>query len=94
MLKESTSLLRNWRVKIALLMAIIMPTITATGAYYDLKNRVDQVDSRGSERVTKLELQLNQQFVDKATLQDVQAELRSTHDDVIQIKTFLSRKLK
>lgn len=94
MLKTSTSLLRNWKFKIAILTAIVTPTITATGAYYDLKSRVEQNDTNNSARLVKLELQSNNQYADKATLNAVQAELRDTHDDVIAIKTFLTRKLK
>lgn len=84
--KSENELLRNWRVKVALLVALISPTVAATGAYYDLKGDVNN-------RISAVELRSEQTFADKQAIKDIQTELRQTHDDVIEIKTLLSHKL-
>lgn len=94
MLKSQNELLKNWHLKLLLLSGLILPTITATGAYYDLKGKLTQASEKNDARISEIELQARLQFVDKTTLKDMQDEQRAMHDDILQIKTLLTKRLK
>ena len=94
MLKSQNEVLKNWHLKILVLSGLIVPTITATGAYYSIQNKLSENASKNENRITQLELQSNQQFADKNTLKEMQDEQRQMHDDILEIKTILNKKFR
>ncbi len=74
----------NWRTKLALLAAIIVPTISATGAYYKLDSKID-------ERTSVLELTSTKNFAEKQDLKEIQNDIKDMHSDIVEIKTILKR---
>lgn len=94
MLKAQNDLLKNWHLKFAIVSVLIFPTVTAVGAYYDLRNKITQNSGSTELRMSQLELQSNQQFADKTTLKEMQDEQRQMHDDILQIKTILTKRFR
>lgn len=80
--KQESSLLKNWQIKIALLASIVMPTITATGAYYNLSSEM-------TGKVSSLELKITQSFADKASLQRIDERTQKIQNDITEITTIL-----
>lgn len=68
---------------------IITPCVTATGAYYGLKMKMEEKDRVVSERVTKVEIDAAEKFVKKDDFKDLNTEVKSMHDDVTEIKAIL-----
>lgn len=87
------SILKSWQVKLAILSSIIIPTATATGAFFGLK--VSRVEDKAEliQRVDKLELQSAKTFADKASLEVLDTRTRKMENDITEIKTILKTKL-
>lgn len=88
------SLLKTWHLKLALLGMIITPAITATGAYYGLQNKIQSDKAEITERVSKLELDSEKNFADKASLRSVDTRMQHMEVDLAEIKTLLKNRLR
>ena len=84
--------LKSWKVKLGLLTAIIIPTITATGAFYDLKASILEKEQAVNARISAVELQTEKNFADKTALQDMRNDIKEIRGEVSEIKTILIRK--
>ena len=89
-----TNILKNWHVKMLVLIAIVTPTITATGAYYGVREKAATDKAEVSERVNKLELSIERTFADKASMQLLDERTRRMESDITEIKTILKTKLR
>jgi hypothetical protein len=96
MLKKSneSTFLRNWHLKLLILGGIVMPTVTATGAYYDLKAKLVATQTQNQESITKLELKSVESFAGKEDIKAIRDEVSAMHDDVTSLKVYVTRKLK
>lgn len=91
MTKEN-DFLKNWHLKLAIIGALVMPAITATGAFYDLKAKMQEKDAAVSAKISALELSSTKEFADKNTLKEVQEDVKRMRDDVTEIKTLLIKR--
>lgn len=92
--QKESSLLKNWQIKIALLTSIVMPTITATGAYYNLSDKMTASKTEYSEKVSSLELKITQSFADKASLQRIDERTQKIQNDITELATIVKRRLR
>lgn len=79
-------------MKLGVLFGIVMPTLTASGAYWGVKLQIEEKNRQVSDRVSKIELDNEKNFADKDSLQGLTREVQSIHDDVIQIKALLQKR--
>lgn len=93
MTKEN-DLLKNWKLKLGLLAAIVIPTITATGAFYDVKAKIQEKDAAVAAKIADLELKSMKEFVDKDTVKEIQEDLKTLRTDVTEIKTLIKQRLR
>lgn len=91
--KEELSLLRSWKLKLALLAAIVMPSVTATGAYYKLQIQLTEKNQQTENRVSDLELRTHENFADKPTMDEMRKNVEAMRNDITEIKTILRNKL-
>lgn len=77
--------LRGWKLRIALLAAIVSPAITATGAYYNMKAdlKAEIVDAKD---------QIDAKYVRKESLDDLKEDVHDVKQDVKDIKNLLIRR--
>lgn len=94
--KDSTefSILKTWHVKLLLIGAIAMPAVSATGAYYGLREKALADKAEISDRVSKIELESAKTFADKQALQSLDARTQRMENDITEIKTILKAKLR
>lgn len=84
--------LKDIKLKVAVLMAVITPCVTATGAYWGLKLQIEERDRLTSDRISNFEATAYQTFVDKTAFDKMNDEVKAMHDDVIEVKTILKRR--
>lgn len=89
-----SDLLKNWKLKLGLLMAIISPSVAATGAYYKLQINLSERNQVTESKVKDLELQVERNFASKQTMDKVQNDISGLKNDMTEIKVLLQRKLK
>lgn len=90
--KKETDLLKNWKLKLAILAAIVVPTITATGAFYDLKAKIVEKEVAVNDRINSLELQNQKNFVDKDTVKEIRSDIKEMRSEITEIKNILIRR--
>jgi hypothetical protein len=95
MVKTETKFLENWKAKLAVLSAIVLPTITATGAFYDLKASITEKETVVNQRISALELETTKTFADKESIKDLRTEMKEMradfNKDLNEIKTLIIR---
>jgi cell division protein FtsL len=79
------SLLKSWKLKIALLLAIITPAVSVTGAYYNLKADV------GSQ-ISQAQNKIDEKYVSKDSFRDMKEDVKDVREDVKEIKRFLMQR--
>jgi hypothetical protein len=89
---RETDLLKGWHLKIAIIAGLILPAVTATGAFYDLKAQIAARDTESHDRIAALELSNQKEFADKETIKDMQTDIKQMHSDIVEIKTLLLRR--
>ncbi len=82
-------LLQNWHIKLALLAAIVLPTIAVTSAFSDVKETILRKDAAVHQRVSEVELKVEQNFADKKTVKQIHTELQQLQINMVEIKTLL-----
>ncbi len=89
--------LKNWHLKLAIIAAIIVPTVTATSALYSFRSKIEEKiqEDRAvvSAKISALELQSQKDFVEKSSIKDMQRNMEAMHDDIVEIKTILKKRL-
>lgn len=90
-MNSETKIMRGWRLKISLLMAIITPTIAVVGSFYSIKLDARDRDAAMSQRVSALELNTQKQFADKDELKEIRKDIHSLDDKVTGIQDLLLR---
>lgn len=93
---ESTAfrILKAWHLYMACAIAFITPVVTATGAYYGLREKALADKAEVTERVSKLELDAAKTFADKTALENLDARTQRMQNDITEIKTILKSKLR
>lgn len=86
--------LKHWHLKLVVLAAIVTPTVTATGAYYGIRERAAADKMEVSDRVSKLELDVQRNFADKPSMEQLDQRTRRMETDITEIKTILKTKLR
>ncbi len=81
-IRIEAGLLSNWKVKLALLTAIVSPAVTGTAAYYNFKAEVKDAIEATKE-------QAEQKYVRREAFQDLKDNVKDTRDDVRDIKKIL-----
>jgi hypothetical protein len=84
--------LRGWHTKIAILLAIMSPTVTATGAFYGMKNDIQAREAKINERVLSLELSNTKEFADKQELSEIHTDVREMRKEISELKNMLIRR--
>lgn len=82
MVKLESAILKNWKAKIALIAAVVVPSVTATGAFYKTKEDV-------VSRISAVELRTEQNFADKTTMNRMQDNIQHLRDDLGDVKSDL-----
>jgi uncharacterized protein YfiM (DUF2279 family) len=90
--KKEIAVLESWKLKLAVLSAIIFPTITATGAFYGLKSEMKDQQAAINEKVAALELKTQKEFIDKETGKELRDEVRALRSSMDEIKNILLKK--
>lgn len=90
--KAELHLLASWKIKLAILAAIITPSVTVTGAYYKVQSNVAETKAEIDRRVNAVELSTQKSFAEKSDLKDMQRKIDQVRDDVVEIKSILKRR--
>lgn len=85
-------LLQKWQVRLAAVMAIILPTIAVTTAFSDVKNSIDIKDAAVNARISEVQLQVEKNFADKPTMNQIQKDIQVLRENMVEIKTLLKRR--
>jgi hypothetical protein len=85
-------LLERWTLWVGLLSAIVVPTVTATGAYFKLDSKIQEREAIVTERISSLELQTTKSFAEKNDLKEIREDIKQLRNDVTEIKTMLQRR--
>lgn len=73
-------------------MAIVLPTVTATGAFYDLKAKIVEKEVAVNERISDIELNTQRNFADKDTIRDMRNDIKDMRNEMSEIKTLIIRR--
>jgi hypothetical protein len=79
--------LKKWQLMLAILGSILVPTVTATGAYFKKFSQVD-------EKINKLEVDTVKSYVDKDSFKRLDDRTRRMENDLVEIKTIVKQKLR
>lgn len=93
-MSKETSFLYDWKLKLGILAAIVMPTVTATAAFYKLEARLNEKSFQTENRINKVELDVERNFADKRTVDDMHKDINKMQNDITEIKTLLKRRFK
>lgn len=86
---SSTAFLSNIHLKLLILSGIVVPCLTASGAYWSIKLQVVESNNEMSNRVAKVESESTKNFVGKQSFDELSHEVKDMHDDVLEIKTLI-----
>lgn len=81
-LKIEMKILRSWKLRLALLAAILSPAVTATGAYYNLKSEMKSTVEVAKDQV-------DAKYARKETIEDLKENVRDMRQDIKDIKDLL-----
>lgn len=87
MIKTEHGILKRWKTILGILTAIVIPAVTATSAFYDLKEDVNT-------KINAVQLDTQRNFVQKETLKEIRSDIKDIRRDVSEIKTLIIRKSK
>lgn len=87
--KKELTVLESWKLKIAVISAIVFPTITATGAFYGLKSEIKDNQVQVQEKISRLELQSQREFVDKDTVRDLRGDMKQMQRSIDELKEIM-----
>lgn len=81
-----------WQAKLALLAAIVIPTVTATGAFHSIETKMSERDAAVNQRISEVELRVEKNFADKTTMKELQDDVKALRNDMVEIKTLLRQR--
>jgi hypothetical protein len=90
--ETETTIIKSWKNKISLIMAIVTPTIAVCGAYYKLDTKQIEDKADINARVSAVELTASKSFAEKEDLKEMQKDISKLREDVTEIKTLLKRR--
>lgn len=88
-----TKFLYDWKLKLAIASAIIVPTTVATGNFFKMEMRLNEKNQLTENRISKLELDSERNFADKPSMVKLQTDVTQLRVDTAEIKALLKRKL-
>lgn len=91
---QVTQFLYDWKLKIAILSAILVPTVTATASFYKMEIRFNEKNSLTEDKIRSLEVDMARNFADKPTMIKLQDDVTKLREDTAEIKALLKRKLR
>lgn len=91
---QVTQFLYDWKLKLAILTAIVVPTVTATGSFYKMQIQFNEKSTETEKKIKDLELEVNKNFADKPTMVKLQEDVTKLREDTAEIKALLKRKLR
>jgi len=91
---QVTQFLYDWKLKLAILSAIVVPSVTATGSFYKMEIRFNEKNAQTEEKIKNLELDVARNFADKPTMVKIQDDVTKLREDTAEIKALLKRKLR
>lgn len=74
------------------MIAIITPTMAATGSFYSLKLDAKDREAQMNARVSSLELSSEKQFADKEDLREMRNDIKELRNQVSDVKDILLRR--
>lgn len=89
-----TRFLYDWKLKLAILSAIIVPSVTATGSFYKMEIRLNEKNQQTENRISKLEVDAMRNYADKPTMVKLQDDVTRLREDTAEIKALLKRRLR
>lgn len=92
MSKAELNLLSSWKMKLAILAAIVTPSVTVTGAYFKVQAQVQDAKASTDNRLNAVELSAQKSFAEKSDMKEMQRKIDEMHDDVVEIKSMLKRR--
>lgn len=88
------NILKAWQLKLAILTAIIVPSITGSSAYYGLQEKMNSNRAYTDQRLSTLELKLSDGFADKSSFQRIDERTQKIEKDIVEIKTLLKQRFR
>ena len=82
MIKKENDLLSNWKAKLAILTAIVFPTVTATGAFYGLKANMADTEYSLTQKINNVQLEVEKNFADKRSLDEIKSDIKEIQRDI------------
>lgn len=89
-----TQFLYDWKLKLAILSAIVIPSVTATGSFYKMEMRFNEKNQQTEDRINRLEVDTVRNYADKPTMVKLQDDVTKLREDTAEIKALLKRKLR
>ncbi len=89
-----TQFLYDWKLKLAILSAIVIPSVTATASFYKMEIRFNDKNQQTEDRINKLEVDTVRNYADKPTMIRLQDDVTKLREDTAEIKALLKRKLR
>lgn len=89
--KKELTILESWKLKLAIVSAIVFPTITATGAFYGLKSEMKDQQAIVQNKISQIELQSQREFVDKETVKDLRGDMKMMQRSIDELKEIMLR---
>jgi hypothetical protein len=80
--KIENQMIKGWKLRIALLTAILSPVVAATGAYYNLKADMAHAVESAKE-------QIDVKYARKESIEMIREDVRDVKQDVKDIKNLL-----
>lgn len=91
---QVSQFLYDWKLKLAILSAVVIPSVTATGSFYKMEIRLNEKNQQTESRISRLELDTQRTFADKPTLTKLQDDVAKLREDTAEIKALLKHKLR
>lgn len=71
---------------------LLVPTITATGAFYDLKARIVEREIAVNQKINEIELSNQKTFADKEALKEMRTDIKEMRNEMAEIKTLILKR--
>jgi len=89
---SENEILSGWKLKLGLITMLLVPTITATGAFYDLKSKITEREIAVNQKISDLELSTQKTFADKEALKEMRSDIKEMRSEMAEIKTLILKR--
>lgn len=86
--------LYDWKLKLAILSAIVVPSVSATGSFYKMELRLTEQNQQTELKIRSIELDTAKNFADKQAVLKLQEDVAKLREDTAEIKAMLKRSLR